>query len=144
MKILSENRRAYFDYEILEKFEAGIELLGPEVKSAKSGKFHIAGARVLPYNNELWLVGAKIEPYQKNNILNYDSERNKKLLLHKSEIKYLIGKTSQKFILSPLSVYLKNNLIKVLIGIAKTRKKQDKRELIKKREVKRKIKEEYK
>jgi SsrA-binding protein len=98
----------------------------------------------LPYNNELWLVGAKIEPYQKNNILNYDPERNKKLLLHKSEIKYLIGKAGQKFILVPLSVYLKNNLIKVLIGVAKTRKKQDKRELIKKREVKRKIKEEYK
>jgi SsrA-binding protein len=141
MKILSENRKANFDYEIFEKFEAGIELFGFEVKSAKQGKFHIVGSYVLPKTNELWLVGAKIDPYQQNNLpKEYDPERNKKLLLHKSEIKYLIGKINQKFMLIPLSVFLKNNFVKILLGLARPRKKQDKRELIKKREFKREAK----
>jgi len=141
MKILSENRKAHFDYEIFEKFEAGIELFGFEVKSAKQGKFHIVGSYVLPKNNELWLVGAKIDPYQQNNLpKEYDPERNKKLLLHKSEIKYLIGKINQKFMLIPLNVFLKNNFVKILLGLARPRKKQDKRELIKKREFKREVK----
>ncbi|MGC8776133.1 MAG: SsrA-binding protein SmpB [Minisyncoccia bacterium] len=141
MHIINENKKAYFDYEIYEKFQAGIELYGFEAKSAKLGRFNIIGSYALTKNNELWLINSNIEPFQPNNTpQNYDPKRNRKLLLRKSEIKYLIGKLNQKFMLIPLKVYLKNNLIKIELGLAKTRKKIDKRELIKKREVNLKLK----
>ena len=141
MKIFSENQKAYFNYEILEKIEAGIALIGQEVKSIKMGKISLAGAYVVLRNNEAFLVGSKIPPYQpKNAPADYNTERPRKLLLKKSEIKYLIGKTKQKGLtLAPLKVYTKDGKIKLEFGIAKGKKKFDKRELIKKRDVEREI-----
>jgi SsrA-binding protein len=140
MKILTENKKALFDYQIYEKFEAGIKLSGLETKSAKLGRFNISGSYALIKNNEVWLINSEIQSFEPNNTpKDYDSKRNRKLLLHKSEIKYLIGKLNQKFMLIPIKAYLKNNLIKIELGLAKTRKKIDKRELIKKREADKKI-----
>ena len=139
MKIFAENKKAYFDYEILEKLEAGIALIGQEVKSIKNGRINLAGSYVVLRNNETFLVGCKIPPYQpKNAPADYNSERPRKLLLKKSESKYLIGKTKQKGLtLAPLKVYTKDGKIKLEFGIAKGKKKFDKRELIKKRETER-------
>lgn len=141
MKIITENRKAIFDYEIKEKFEAGIELFGFEVKSAKQGNFNIVGSYAINKNSEIFLINSEIQLLQPKNItINYDPKRDRKLLLHKSEIKYLIGKLKEKFILIPLKTYIKNNLIKIELGLGKIRKKIDKRELIKKREINQKIK----
>lgn len=141
MKIITENKKAYFDYEIYEKFEAGIELLGIEVKSVKLGKINITGSYATISGREIQLINSEIQPFQIGDAtLNYDPKRNRRLLLHKSEIKYLIGKMIQHFLLIPLKVYLKNNLIKIELGLARPRKKIDKRELIKKREAEKNIK----
>ena len=141
MKVLTENRKAYFDYQILEKFEAGLVLIGTEVKSIKSGRIGLKGSYVVFKGEELYLIGANIPPYQpKNAPPEYNSERSRKLLLNKSEIKKLIGKTKEKGLtLIPLKVYTKNGKIKLEFGIAKGRKKFDKREIIKKRETEREI-----
>jgi len=141
MKVIVENKKAYFNYQILEKFEAGISLIGQEVKSIKSGRINLAGAYVVLKNGQVYLVGCHIPPYQpKNAPPDYNPERFRKLLLKKSEIKYLIGKVKQKGLtLVPLKVYTKRGKIKVEFGIAKGLKKVDKRELIKKREVERRI-----
>ena len=141
MKILAENRKAYFNYEILEKYEAGLVLLGTEVKSIRAGRINLAGSYVVFKGEELYLIGANVPPYQpKNAPADYDSERSRKLLLQKSEIKKLIGKTKQRGLtLIPLKVYTKNAKIKLEFGIAKGRKKFDKREIIKKRETEREI-----
>lgn len=147
MSIITENKRAYFDYNILEKYEAGIELKGFEVKAIKSGRINLAGAYVIIRNNEAWLLNADIPPYQpKNTPADYDSKRSRRLLLKKSEISNLIGKTQEKGLtLVPLKVYTKGRQqrIKIEIGLAKSRKKYDKRELIKKREWERKSRQEW-
>jgi len=139
--MFTENRKAYFDYEILEKFEAGIELLGFEVKSVISGNAHMEGGRVLIRGGEAFLVGTTIPPYQpKNTPSNYEPDRTRKLLLTKKEISYLTGKTAEKGLtLLPLKVYTKHGLCKLLLGLGKGKKKTDKRETIKARESKRKI-----
>lgn len=141
MKILAENRKAYFNYQILEKFEAGIVLNGQEVKSIKGGRASLRGSYVVLRGEELFLIGANIPPYQpKNAPPDYEPERSRKLLLNKSEIKHLIGKVKERGLtLLPLKVYTKNAKIKLEFGIAKGRKKADKRELIKKREADREI-----
>ena len=146
MQIFAENQKAYFNYEILEKIEAGIALIGQEVKSIKNGRINLAGSYVVLRNNEAFLVGCTIPPYQpKNAPADYNSERPRKLLLKKSEIKYLVGKTKQKGLtLMPLGVYTKDGhhasgRIKLEFAIAKGKKKFDKREVIKKREAEREI-----
>ena len=141
MKILAENKKAYFNYQILEKFEAGISLIGQEVKSIKTRGVNLAGSYVIVKDEEVFWVGAKISPYQPKNLPpDYNPERSRKLLLKKSEIKYLIGKTKQKGLtLIPLRVYTKRGKIKLEFGIARGKKKVDKRELIKKREIEREI-----
>jgi SsrA-binding protein len=146
MAVLSENRKAYFNYQILEKFEAGISLIGQEVKSIKTKGLNLAGSYVVIRNNEAFWVGAKIPPYQpKNAPSDYNPERWRKLLLKKSEIKYLIGKANQKGLtLLPLKVYTMKGKIKLEFGAAKGLKKIDKRELIKKRETQREIEKELK
>lgn len=133
------NKKGAFDYEILEKFEAGIALKGFEVKSIKTGHINLRGSFVTVKNSELYLTGTNISPYQpKNTPLDYDPTRSRKLLLNNKEIKYLIGKSQQKGLtLIPVRVYIKNNLIKLEFGVAKGKKKYDKREIIKKREFKR-------
>ena len=141
MKIINENKKAYFDYAILEKIEAGISLIGQEVKSIKTRGINLAGSYVVIRNNEAFWIGEQISPYQpKNAPPDYNPERPRRLLLKRSEIKYLIGKTKQKNLtLIPLKVYTKNGKIKLEFGIAKGLKKTDKRNLIKKREADREI-----
>lgn len=135
MSILATNKRAYFDYEILETMEAGVELLGNEVKSIKTGHISLAGAYAIIRGEEAWLINADIPPYQMANMPSgYDQKRTRKLLLHKKEIKYLLGKIQEKGLtLLPLKVYIKNQKVKCEIGIGKSRKRHDKREVLKRR-----------
>jgi SsrA-binding protein len=139
--ILIENKKAYFEYQILEKFKAGISLIGQEVKSIRLGRINLTGTYITLKDNEAYLTGANIPPYQpKNAPTDYNPKRQRKLLLKKSEIKYLIGKTKERGLtLIPLKVYNKGGKIKLEFGIAKGKKKRDKRELIKKREVEREM-----
>ena len=141
MKVLADNKKAHFDYQILEKFEAGMILIGQEVKSIKGGRASLKGSYVVLKNEEPYLIGANIPPYQpKNAPPDYEPERPRKLLLNKSEIKRLIGKTKEKGLtLIPLKVYTKNARIKLEFGVGKGKKKADKRELIKKREAEREM-----
>jgi len=147
MKILAENKKAYYNYEILEKFEAGISLLGQEVKSLKTYGVNLAGNYVVLKRPtfggypELFWVGANIPPYQPGNTpKNYQAERSRKLLLTKSEIRYLIGKSREKHLtLIPLGLYIKNSKIKLEFALVKGKRQFDKRERIKKREVEREI-----
>ncbi|HEY4475765.1 MAG TPA: SsrA-binding protein SmpB [Candidatus Paceibacterota bacterium] len=141
MAAYAENRKALFDYQIIETFEAGIELKGFEVKAIKSGRINIAGCFAVPRENEVWLLNADIPPYQPNNTpADYDPKRSRRLLLKLEEIKYLLGKIhSANLTLVPLRVYNKRGLIKVELGLGKPKKKADKREAIKKRESKREI-----
>lgn len=141
MKVYSENKKAGFDYEVLEKFEAGMVLFGQEVKSIKTGHTNLAGSYVAIREGEPYLLGVKVPPYQPNNIgADYDEERQRKLLLNKKEIDYLIGKTKVKgFSLIPLKIYENNGRIKLEFGLAKGKKKYDKKEKIKKRDVEREV-----
>ena len=147
---ISENRRALYDYEILERYEAGIALLGFEVKAIKSGRINLAGSYATLKNNELWLLNADIPPYQPNNTPSeYDSKRTRKLLLKRSEIEKIAGSIGKGALprssargrmlsgltLVPLKVYTKARRIKIEIGLGKSKKARDKREAIKKREV---------
>lgn len=144
MKVITENKKAYFKYKILEKFEAGMVLVGTEVKSIKSGRINLAGSYVVIKDEEPYLIGANIPPYQpKNAPADYNPERWRKLLLNKKEINHLIGKTKEKGLtLVPLKIYTKNAKIKLVFGIGKGKKEIDKREIIKEREVKRELKRE--
>ena len=146
MRILAENRKALFDYEILEKFEAGIVLQGQEVKSIRLGRMNLAGAYIVPRNEEFFLIGATVPPYQPKNVsLDYDPKRSRKLLLKKSEIKYIIGKSQERGLtLIPLRVYTGKRKIKIEFGLARGRKTANKKELIKKRDAKREIERELK
>ena len=141
MKVFAENRKAYFNYEILEKFEAGMVLTGQEVKSIKSGRINLAGSYVVLKDSEVYLIGASIPPYQPQNApADYDPSQSRKLLLNKKEINYLIGKSAERGLtLVPLKVYTKNRRIKLEFGVGKGKKKFDKRETIKKREMEREI-----
>ena len=140
MDTIAENRRVKFDYEVLEKFESGIELLGLEVKSAKAGRLNLAGSHALFKNNQAWLLNSQIPPYQpKNTPQSYDPSRTRRLLLHKDEIASLAGKLREKLSLIPMRAYVKNNIIKIELGIARPRKKQDKRELLKRRSAEREM-----
>lgn len=146
MKVLAENKKAYFDYQILEKFEAGISLFGQEVKSLKTRGVNLLGTYVIIKNEEVFWIGAEISPYQPKNIgANYNPQRDRKLLLKKSEIKYLIGKSKQKGLtLIPLRLYTKGSIIKLEFAIGKRKKKIDKREILKKRAIEREIQRELK
>lgn len=139
MSHLAENRKAHYEYEILETHEAGFELLGFEVKAIRAGRATLAGAFVVPRGNELWLTNASIAPYQAANTpRNYNPERPRRLLLRREEIASLIGKSrAQHLTLIPLRLYTKNSRIKLQIGVAKRKKKYDKRETIKRRDAER-------
>lgn len=129
------NKKAFFNYEILEKFEAGLKLLGSEVKSLRQGHYSLQGAYVSMQNEEAWLVRATIAPYQpKNMSAAYNPERRRKLLLKKDELKYLQGKTQEQGLtLVPLKIYNKHGQIKLEIALARGKSKSDKREVLKKR-----------
>ncbi len=138
MKTFATNKRANYDYEILEKIEGGLVLKGYEVKSIKTGHISLRGAFVTIKGNELFLTNASIPAYQPANMPdNYDPERSRKVLARKSQIKSLIGKISQKGLtLVPIKVYSKHGFIKLEFGVGKGKRKIDKREDIKKREEK--------
>lgn len=145
MPELSVNKRALFDYEIAEKFTAGVELTGHEAKSAKSGRMDIAGCHAAVRGNEVFLMGANIQSFQPGNApAGYDPTRMRKLLLTGKEIKYLIGKLKSGLTLVPLKAFVGRNFIKIELGLGKGRKKADKREVIKKRETEREIRRERK
>lgn len=143
MAVLSSNKKAYFEYQILKKIEAGIILTGQEVKSTRLGRMSLIGSYVVLREGEVYLVGTNIPPYQPKNITSdYNPGQPRKLLLKKTEIEYLIGKTKEKGLtLVPLRVYTNKRKIKLEIGIAKGKKKRDKREEIKKRETRRDMRE---
>ncbi len=143
---LIRNRKAYHDYEILEKFEAGLELKGFEVKALKNGKGSLIGSRIIIRDGEAYIVGMDIPPYQpKNTPADYDSQRTRRLLLNKKEIEYLSGKSSQAGLtLISLEIYNKKRFLKLSFGICRGLKKYDKRERIKEREAKRKMERELK
>lgn len=139
--MLAENPKARFDYDILEILEAGVVLSGHEVKAIRAGKASIRGSYVKILGGEPWLLGAQIAPYQPGNApVDYDPQRTRKLLLKKSELKYLIGKSEERGLtLIPLKIFDRHGLIKLEIGIGRGKKKYDKRETIKQRETKRAI-----
>jgi len=143
MKILAENKKAYFDYEFIEKYDAGLVLLGPEVRSIKLGRINLNASYVILRGNELYLINCNISPYQANNMPgNYDPERTRKLLVTGQEIKYLIGKLAQKGLtLVPIKVYTKKSKIKLEFGLAKSKRKVDKRQDLKNRDIQRDIRQ---
>jgi len=146
MASYAENRKARFNYEILEKYETGIELLGTEVKSVRAGQMSLEGAFVIARGGEAFIINANIPPFQpKNAPKDYDPLRNRKLLLTKKEIEELAGSEKNKSLtIVPISVYNKNRKIKVEIALVKGKKKFDKRETLKKRDTDREIRREYK
>ncbi|MFH1575487.1 MAG: SsrA-binding protein SmpB [Candidatus Nealsonbacteria bacterium] len=141
-----KNKRAYFDYEFLENFEAGMVLTGQEVKSIKSGKMTLVGSYIILRNGEAYLINANIAPYQpKNTPKDYDPTRAKKLLLRKKEILYLFGKSQERGLtLIPLRVYSNKGKIKIEFAVSRGRKKADKKEVIKRREVDKEMRRELK
>lgn len=135
MKILSDNRRARYDYHLLECYEAGIALTGTEVKAARDGRVQLREGFAEIVGNEAWLVNVHISHYEHGNIHNHEVARRRKLLLHRSEINKLIGKTREKGLtLIPTKVYLKNGRIKCEIAVGRGKKNYDKREAIRERE----------
>ncbi len=146
IKLISNNKKAYHDYFIEEKYECGIELKGTEVKSVRMGHVNIRDSYASVDNGEIWLKQMHISPYEKGNIFNCDPLRARRLLVHKYEILKLIGKLKEKgYSLIPTQVYFKGQKIKVELGLAKGKKNYDKRQSIAeasaKREIQRKIKE---
>ena len=138
VKLIANNKKAYHDYFILDTYEAGIALHGTEVKSLRMGKCSIKESFIQIENGEVFIYGMHISPYEKGNIFNKDPLRVKKLLLHKTEINKLLGKTQEKGMsIVPLKVYLKGSLVKVEIGLAKGKKLYDKRQDITKKDQKR-------
>ncbi|MCI7343924.1 MAG: SsrA-binding protein SmpB [Fusobacterium necrophorum] len=138
--ILAGNKKAYFDYFVEEKFEAGIELQGSEVKSAKAGKVSIKESFVRIINGELFIMGMSIVPWSYGSIYNPEEKRVRKLLLHKKEIRRLHEKVSQKgYTIVPLDVHLSHGYVKVEIALARGKKTYDKRESIAKRDTERDI-----
>ena len=132
--MLARNRRARHDYEILETFEAGIALLGTEVKSIRQGRIQLKDSHVEVRDGEAYLVGAHVSPYTHGNLANHEPERRRKLLLNRREIDKIYGRTAiQGQTCVPLSVYLKGNHVKVEIALARGKKLRDKREEIKQR-----------
>ncbi len=146
MKIIAKNKKAGYKYQILEKYRAGIVLTGQEVKSVKMGRISLQGSFVVIKGGEVFLIGAKIPPYQpKNAPIDYDPQQNRKLLLKKEEIKKIIGKAGQKGLtMVPTMVYTDQGKIKIEFAVVKGKKKFDKREKIKKREIERRIRKELK
>lgn len=145
VKLVANNKKAYFDYFIDDKYEAGIELYGTEVKSIRMGKCSIKEAFIKIERGEVYLYGMHISPYEKGNIFNKDPLRVRKLLLHKTEIMKLNSKLQEKGLtLVPLQVYFKGSLVKVEVGLARGKKLYDKRQTLAQKTQKREIERELK
>lgn len=142
MKPIASNKKAFFDYQILEDWEAGVALTGAEIKAIRAKRVNISGSYIKPFTSpegktEMWWIGSHF------NIENGDQTRSKKILLHRSEIERLVGRLSAgKFTVVPLELYLKRGLAKLKIGLASRKKKYDKREQIKKKDIERRLSEE--
>ena len=144
-RLIANNKKAYNDYFIEETYEAGIALHGTEVKSLRMGKCSIKESFVRIENEEVYIYGMHISPYEKGNIFNRDPLRVKKLLLHKSEIRKMKGKIAEKgYTLVPLKVYFNRSLVKVEIGLAKGKKLYDKRQDIAKKDQRREAERDFK
>ena len=144
-KLIANNKKAYHDYEILETYEAGIDLAGTEVKSMRMGKCSIKEAYVRIDDMQAFVYGMHISPYEKGNIFNRDPLRTRRLLLHKNEIRKLFGEVQQKGVtIVPLKVYFSGQYVKVLIGVARGKKLYDKRRDIAKKDMKREAERDFK
>ena len=140
IKIVSQNKKAYHEYFVDEKFEAGLELTGTEVKSLRKGAINLKDSFCIIKEGQLSVLGMHISPYEKGNIFNKDPRRPRRLLMHKREIMRLFGKIKQDgYSLVPLSVYFKGPRVKLEIGLAKGKKLYDKRESAAKRDAKREM-----
>ena len=144
-KLIANNKKAYHDFFIDDKYETGIELFGTEVKSIRMGKCSIKESFVRIEKGEVYIYGMHINPYEKGNIFNKDPLRVRKLLLHKTEINKLAAKIAEKgYTLVPLQVYFKGSLVKVEIGLARGKKMYDKRDDIAKKDQRREVEREFK
>lgn len=140
IKIVARNRKAKFEYELFDKFEAGIELRGTEIKSIRAGKLSLSEAYVRTNGRQAWLVGAHIAPYDQASVFNHEPERERRLLLHKREISELWdGVRIKGMTIVPTMLYLRDGLAKVEIALAKGKRQYDKRQAIKKRDMSRDI-----
>ena len=140
MKLIAENRKARHDYFVEDTYEAGIVLVGCEVKSIRQGQVNLRDSFAIIKNGEVFAVGMHVAPYQMGSYFNHDPRRNRKLLLNKAEIRKLKAKVEQKgYTLVPLKIYFKDALVKVELGLCKGKEAHDKRESIKRREEDRKI-----
>jgi SsrA-binding protein len=140
-KNIAQNKKARHDYEILETYEAGLVLHGTEVKSLREGRANLKDSYAAVHNEEVWLYGVHISPYSHGNINNHAPERDRKLLLHRKEIRKLIGKTKESGLtLVPLQLYFNKGKVKVQLALARGKKEYDKRAAISKRESDRELK----
>ena len=140
-----KNRKANFEYEILDTYEAGIVLVGTEIKSIRGGKADLKDSYAIIKNNEIFLLNMHISSYEKGNQFNHEETRTRKLLMHKKEIMKLKDKVEiEGFTLIPLKLYFKNSMAKILIGLAKGKKNFDKRESIKKKDIERQVQKDLK
>jgi SsrA-binding protein len=145
IKVIATNRKARYEYHISDSVEAGIALVGTEVKSIRAGNVNFQDAFAMVKDGELLLMSLHISPFDKGNIFNHDPVRVRKLLVHKKEIRRLAESVNEKgYTLIPLRIYLKGRRVKVEIGVAKGKKTYDKREAIKERDVKRELQRQYK
>jgi SsrA-binding protein len=145
VSIITKNKKAYHDYFIEETYEAGMSLLGSEVKSLREGKVHLKDSYAIVKGEEVFLLNCHISPYRYSHVQNHDPLRTRKLLFHRREINKLWGKLTQKgFTLIPLKIYFKNGKAKVEIGLVKGRRKHEKRQVLKEKEAKREIRQHLK
>ncbi len=139
-KVIARNKKALHDYHIVDSWEAGIVLLGPEVKSIRGGRVNLQDAFARVERSELWLYGMHVSPYDPASRWNTDPDRPRKLLLHRGQIRRLIGATTEKGLtLIPLDIYLKGGLVKTTIALARGKKQHDKRETLRRKEAEREI-----
>lgn len=139
-KVLATNRKAFHDYTVVEKFEAGIALTGTEIKSVRAGAVNLRDSFALVRDGEAWLQNVHISPYEAGNRFNVDPYRTRKLLLHRKEINRLMGRVKEKGLtIVPLRLYLKKNRAKVELALVKGKREYDKREAISKRDATREI-----
>ncbi|HIS13600.1 MAG TPA: SsrA-binding protein SmpB [Candidatus Ornithospirochaeta stercorigallinarum] len=137
INLIQKNKKAYFNYEMLEELECGMALVGTEVKSIREGKCSFSDSYVVIKNGELVLIGFLIQPYSHGNIFNHEASRNRKLLAHRMEIKKFQRKVNEKGLtIVPLEIYLKGNLVKMKIALARGKNVRDKKEAIKEKDMK--------
>ncbi len=140
IKIVANNKKAFFDYFVEDKYEAGIQLVGCEVKSVRLGNVNLKDSFCVIKDNELWLMNTHIKPYEKGSYYNVDSKRVRKLLVHKQELNKMRGYVQQKgYTLVPTQMYLKNGLVKVEVGLCKGKELHDKRKVEQEKQQKRNI-----